>query len=201
MHLIRLSTDGTELVCEGLFSHPNEIWDLASCPFDQRIFSTVYSTGNWWFSISSLYIKLLIFSIYVPPQPEWCLKWPTLSTICAIQLVYWVFCSLYCFLAFISLQFTVSNIANGLIKLDILEGESYGAAIWQIPELYGELNSPQLERIASLDAHVGKIKWWVWISWSFSWTMEFPNCVYKCHSFLFFPFFKYDNCLIWPFSL
>ncbi|RXH73391.1 hypothetical protein DVH24_013075 [Malus domestica] len=82
VHLIRLSSDGTELVCEGLFSHPNEIWDLASCPFDQRIFSTVYSTG-----------------------------------------------------------------------------ESYGAAIWQIPELYGELNSPQLERITSLDSQVGKIKW------------------------------------------
>lgn len=48
VHLIRLSTGGTELVCEGLFSHPNEIWDLASCPFDQRIFSTVYSTGNLW---------------------------------------------------------------------------------------------------------------------------------------------------------
>ncbi|XVF63554.1 hypothetical protein PTKIN_Ptkin09bG0096000 [Pterospermum kingtungense] len=77
VHLIRLSSDGTELVCEGLFSHPNEIWDLASCPFDQRIFSTVSSNG-----------------------------------------------------------------------------ESYGAAIWQIPELYGQLNSPQLERIASLDAHV-----------------------------------------------
>lgn len=42
---------------------------------------------------------------------------------------------------------------------DGLEGESYGAAIWQIPELYGELNSPQLERITSLDAHVSKIKW------------------------------------------
>uniref|UniRef100_A0A2N9G437 EIPR1-like beta-propeller domain-containing protein n=1 Tax=Fagus sylvatica TaxID=28930 RepID=A0A2N9G437_FAGSY len=86
VHLIRLSSGGTELICEGLFSHPNEIWDLASCPFDQRIFSTVYCTG-----------------------------------------------------------------------------ESYGAAIWQIPELYGELNSPQLERITSLDAHVGKIKcvlWW-----------------------------------------
>lgn len=86
VHLIRLSSAGTELICEGLFSHPNEIWDLASCPFDQRIFSTVFSTG-----------------------------------------------------------------------------ESYGAAIWQIPELYGQLNSPQLERIASLDAHVGKINcvlWW-----------------------------------------
>jgi hypothetical protein len=74
VHLIRLSSSGTELFCEGLFSHPNEIWDLVSCPFDQRIFSTVYSTG-----------------------------------------------------------------------------ESYGAAIWQIPELYGELNSPQLEKITSLE--------------------------------------------------
>ncbi|KAI8549334.1 hypothetical protein RHMOL_Rhmol06G0017400 [Rhododendron molle] len=86
VHLIRLSSGGTELVCEGLFSHPNEIWDLSSCPFDQRIFSTVFSSG-----------------------------------------------------------------------------ESYGAAIWQIPELYGQLNSPQLERIGSLDAHKSKIKctlWW-----------------------------------------
>lgn len=47
MHLIRLSSDGTELICEGLFSHPDEIWDLASCPFDQRIFSTVFSSGNF----------------------------------------------------------------------------------------------------------------------------------------------------------
>ncbi|GLT75569.1 hypothetical protein SLA2020_472840 [Shorea laevis] len=86
VHLIRLSSGGTELVCEGLFSHPNEIWDLASCPFDQRIFSTVFFTG-----------------------------------------------------------------------------ESYGAAVWQIPELYGQLNSPQLECIDPLDAHVGKINcvlWW-----------------------------------------
>ncbi|KAJ9542106.1 hypothetical protein OSB04_028612 [Centaurea solstitialis] len=86
VHLIRLSSDGTELVCEGLFSHPNEIWDLASCPFDQRIFSTVFSSG-----------------------------------------------------------------------------ESYEAAVWQIPELYGQSNSPQLECIASLDAHNSKIKcvlWW-----------------------------------------
>uniref|UniRef100_A0A7C9FPR9 EIPR1-like beta-propeller domain-containing protein n=1 Tax=Opuntia streptacantha TaxID=393608 RepID=A0A7C9FPR9_OPUST len=86
VHLIRLANGGTELICEGLFSHPNEIWDLASCPFDQRIFSTVFSNG-----------------------------------------------------------------------------ESYGAAIWQIPELYGQLNSPQLERIAALDAHNSKIRcvlWW-----------------------------------------
>lgn len=48
----------------------------------------------------------------------------------------------------------------------IIEGESYGAAVWQIPELYGQLNSPQLERIASLDAHLGKINWLVNSSWS-----------------------------------
>ncbi|GAB4828423.1 WD repeat-containing protein dwa2 [Ancistrocladus abbreviatus] len=85
VHLIRLASGGTELICEGLFSHPHEIWDLASCPFDQRIFSTVF-----------------------------------------------------------------------------LNGESYGAAIWQIPELYGQLNSPQLERLAALDAHTGKIKCVLW---------------------------------------
>ncbi|XP_047976185.1 WD repeat-containing protein DWA2-like [Salvia hispanica] len=86
VHLLRLSDGGTELICEGLFSHPNEIWDLASCPFDQRIFSTV-------------------------------------------------FCS----------------------------GETYGAAVWQIPELYGQLSSPQLESIASLDGHTSKLRcvlWW-----------------------------------------
>lgn len=86
VHLIRVSSGGTELICEGLFSHPNEIWDLASCPFEQRFFSTVFSSG-----------------------------------------------------------------------------ESYGAAIWQIPELYGQSNSPQLECIGTLDAHDSKIKctlWW-----------------------------------------
>ncbi|XP_010242861.1 PREDICTED: WD repeat-containing protein DWA2 [Nelumbo nucifera] len=86
VHLIRLSSAGTELICEGLFSHPNEIWDLSSCPYNPRIFSTVFSSG-----------------------------------------------------------------------------ESYGAAVWQIPELYGQSNSPQLEQLASLDAHTCKIKcilWW-----------------------------------------
>lgn len=53
----------------------------------------------------------------------------------------------------------------GLTCFCFIKGESYGAAIWQIPELYGQLNSPQLERIASLDAHVGKINWWVYFSY------------------------------------
>ncbi|MBA0864375.1 hypothetical protein Goshw_002349 [Gossypium schwendimanii] len=112
VHLIRLSSGGTELICEGLFSHPNEIWDLASCPFDQRIFSTVFSTGSFFD------LDLRLFLPYFG----------------ALDIVFFV-----------------------------VEGESYGAAIWQIPELYGQLNSPQLERIASLDAHVAKINcvlWW-----------------------------------------
>ncbi|RZR73291.1 hypothetical protein BHM03_00022481 [Ensete ventricosum] len=46
VHLIRLSTPGLELVCEGLFYHPNEIWDLKSCPFNPRIFSTVFTSGE-----------------------------------------------------------------------------------------------------------------------------------------------------------
>ncbi|GFS37234.1 DWD (DDB1-binding WD40 protein) hypersensitive to ABA 2 [Actinidia rufa] len=47
MHLIRLSSGGIELVCEGLFSHPNEIWDLSSCSFDQRIFSFLLRWNVW----------------------------------------------------------------------------------------------------------------------------------------------------------
>lgn len=39
------------------------------------------------------------------------------------------------------------------------KGESFGAAIWQIPEPYGQSNSSTLECVASLDAHVGKINW------------------------------------------
>ncbi|PKA60829.1 WD repeat-containing protein DWA2 [Apostasia shenzhenica] len=86
VHLIRVSPSGTELVCEGLFYHPNEIWDLKSCPFDSRIFSTVFTSG-----------------------------------------------------------------------------ETYGASIWEIPELYGQSNSPQLEKLFSLQELSSKIKcvlWW-----------------------------------------
>ncbi|KAJ0969551.1 hypothetical protein J5N97_022428 [Dioscorea zingiberensis] len=44
VHLIRMSASGTELVSEGLFYHPSEIWDLKSCPFDPRIFSTIFTS-------------------------------------------------------------------------------------------------------------------------------------------------------------
>ncbi|TVU04589.1 hypothetical protein EJB05_47708, partial [Eragrostis curvula] len=81
VHLIRLSPAEGELVCDGLFYHPNEIWDLKSCPFDHRVFSTVYTSG-----------------------------------------------------------------------------EGYGAAVWKIPELYGQSNSPQLEQLFTLDGHTGKIR-------------------------------------------
>ncbi|XP_008677309.1 protein TSSC1 isoform X2 [Zea mays] len=46
VHLIRLSPAESELVCDGVFYHPNEIWDLKSCPFDHRVFSTVYTSGE-----------------------------------------------------------------------------------------------------------------------------------------------------------
>ncbi|CAA6663269.1 unnamed protein product [Spirodela intermedia] len=46
VHLIRLSPSAAELVCEGLFYHPGEIWDLASCPFDSRLFSAVFASGE-----------------------------------------------------------------------------------------------------------------------------------------------------------
>uniref|UniRef100_A0ACD5Y8A1 Uncharacterized protein n=2 Tax=Avena sativa TaxID=4498 RepID=A0ACD5Y8A1_AVESA len=46
VHLIRLLPGENELVCDGLFYHPNEIWDLKSCPFDHRLFSTVYTSGE-----------------------------------------------------------------------------------------------------------------------------------------------------------
>lgn len=61
VHLIRVSSGGTELICEGLFSHPNEIWDLASCPFDQRIFSTVYSSGIWFHWSWSLFLFIYFY--------------------------------------------------------------------------------------------------------------------------------------------
>ena len=55
----------------------------------------------------------------------------------------------------------LKNIASDLMKFGYIcfQGELYEAAIWQIPELYGELNSPQLEKITPLGAHGGKIKW------------------------------------------
>ncbi|KAK4796827.1 hypothetical protein SAY86_029153 [Trapa natans] len=65
---------------EGLFSHPNEIWDLRSCPFDRRIFSSVSS------------------------------------------------------------------------------GESFGAAVWQIPELYGQMHLLPIPTQSATFS--GSVIWW-----------------------------------------
>ncbi|GJX08272.1 ribonuclease H-like domain-containing protein [Tanacetum coccineum] len=59
--------------------------------------------------------------------------------------------------------FSVAQFFAAVVNIHFRTGESYGAAVWQIPELYGQSNSPQLECIASLDAHSSKIKcvlWW-----------------------------------------
>ncbi|URD81556.1 WD domain, G-beta repeat, partial [Musa troglodytarum] len=43
------------------------------------------------------------------------------------------------------------------------EGETYGASVWQIPELNSQSNAPQLEHLISLNEHSFKIKcvlWW-----------------------------------------
>lgn len=47
-------------------------------------------------------------------------------------------------------------------NLCMIEGETYGASIWEIPELYGQSNAPQLEQLVSLNEHSFKIKWWVY---------------------------------------
>ena len=76
MHLIRLSPAESELVCDGLFYHPNEIWDLKSCPFDHRVFSTVYTSGKERKSCLSVreHCNLQICSVWFSCNLEksWC---------------------------------------------------------------------------------------------------------------------------------
>ncbi len=45
VHLIQLADNSADILCEGLYTHQNEIWDLAACPFDSQFFSTVYASG------------------------------------------------------------------------------------------------------------------------------------------------------------
>ncbi|CAM6102934.1 unnamed protein product [Calypogeia fissa] len=53
VHVIQLPDNSSDIVCEGLYIHHNEIWDLAACPFDKQIISTVhasvgaYGVGLW----------------------------------------------------------------------------------------------------------------------------------------------------------
>ncbi|CAI5503413.1 unnamed protein product [Closterium sp. Naga37s-1] len=46
VHLIQLADDGSEVTCEGLYLHQHEIWDLATCPFDSALLSTVYASAG-----------------------------------------------------------------------------------------------------------------------------------------------------------
>jgi len=45
VHLLHLGENSSELVCQGLYSHRDEIWDLAACPYNKSLFTTVYSSG------------------------------------------------------------------------------------------------------------------------------------------------------------
>lgn len=46
VHLVQLGENNADLICKGLYPHQNEIWDLASCPFESSFFSTVYAKGT-----------------------------------------------------------------------------------------------------------------------------------------------------------
>ncbi|KAI5069568.1 hypothetical protein GOP47_0015869 [Adiantum capillus-veneris] len=46
VHLVKYSASTGDVTCEGLYAHQHEIWDLASCPFDPLIFSTVHASAG-----------------------------------------------------------------------------------------------------------------------------------------------------------
>eukprot|EP00897_Mesotaenium_endlicherianum_P007860 jgi/Mesen1/7101/ME000369S06423 len=46
VHVIQYADGGSDVTCEGIYAHPQEIWDLAACPYDARLFSTVYSPSG-----------------------------------------------------------------------------------------------------------------------------------------------------------
>ncbi|GAQ90905.1 transducin family protein, partial [Klebsormidium nitens] len=46
IHHLHYSEGINEIVSEGVYHHPHEIWDLACSPFDARLFSTVYRHGE-----------------------------------------------------------------------------------------------------------------------------------------------------------
>eukprot|EP00271_Cylindrocystis_brebissonii_P021124 TRINITY_DN7393_c0_g1_i3.p1 TRINITY_DN7393_c0_g1~~TRINITY_DN7393_c0_g1_i3.p1 ORF type:complete len:379 (-),score=29.98 TRINITY_DN7393_c0_g1_i3:372-1508(-) len=43
IHVIESNDSTADIFCDGLYVHQHEIWDLAACPFDYRLFSTVYA--------------------------------------------------------------------------------------------------------------------------------------------------------------
>lgn len=59
-------------------------------------------------------------------------------------------------------------------------GDTYGASIWVIPELYGQSNAPQLEELISLKEHVAKLKWYILFKFSLWFLLAFLK--------------KYDTC-------
>ncbi|KAG0587198.1 hypothetical protein KC19_2G147600 [Ceratodon purpureus] len=46
VHVLQLGENSSELVCQGLYTHRDEIWDIAACPFNTSLFSTVYSRAG-----------------------------------------------------------------------------------------------------------------------------------------------------------
>lgn len=61
-------------------------------------------------------------------------------------------------------------------------GETHGAAIWEIPELYGQTNA--LEQLVSLKEHNSKIKWWVYIHFAVLnvWIIQVNYVLFNCGS-------------------
>lgn len=58
IHHLNYSEGANEIVSEGVYSHPHEIWDLACSPFDARLFSTVYRSGETPFFVSCQVVLL-----------------------------------------------------------------------------------------------------------------------------------------------
>lgn len=45
VHVLHLGENSSELVCQGLYSLHDEIWDIAACPYNKSLFTTVCSSG------------------------------------------------------------------------------------------------------------------------------------------------------------
>mmetsp|Transcript_11473 Transcript_11473/g.19495 ORF Transcript_11473/g.19495 Transcript_11473/m.19495 type:complete len:358 (-) Transcript_11473:56-1129(-) len=46
IHLIQYHEDTSDITCDRVYSHPNEIWSIAPCPHDASLFFTCYNTGT-----------------------------------------------------------------------------------------------------------------------------------------------------------
>jgi hypothetical protein len=49
LHLVEFTEENNELVCEQVYSHPQEIWSLSPCPYDPALVFTVYNKGVFHF--------------------------------------------------------------------------------------------------------------------------------------------------------